>query len=218
MFELLENWVSHLHWRLKTLQLWKKNHPGVYVCLEIWDSALCRIPSISIIHINTVKWLSSPLEVSTLPHTVLTQGLKILSNELWIHCYTTVFPLFLDFPVFLISQDLSNALVSCFSLTELQQNQFLVSQTQPSSYSQCQGSIKVSLAKGFWWRVLAQIKAQISSPCFLRANSFQSRTNASFIFELQQPCDREEPVEQRPVLALVEIIQTAQLIMSLKIQ
>lgn len=99
---------------------------------------------------------------------------------------TTAFPLFLDFPMFLISQDLSNTLVSCFSLTELHQNQFLVSQTQPSSYSQCQGNIKVSLANTFWWRVLAQIKAQTICPCFLRANSFQSRTNASFFtFELQ---------------------------------
>lgn len=170
----------------------KKNHPWVYVCLEIWDSALCRIPSTSTIHINRVKQLTSPLEVSTLHHMVLTQCLKILSNELWIHCHTSAFPLFLDFPMFLVSQDLSNTLVSCFSLTELQQNKFLASQTQCSSYSQCQGNIKVSLAKGFWRRVLAQI----SRPCFLRATSFQSKTNASFIFELQQPCDREEPEEQ----------------------
>lgn len=192
MFELLENRAGHLHWGLKTLQLWKKNHPWVYVCLEIWDSASCRIPSISIIPINTVQWLSSLLEVSILNHMVLTQCLKILSNELWIHCYIPVVPLFLGFSMFLISQDLSNTLVSCFSLRELQQNQFLVSLTQRSSYSQCQGNIKVSLAKAFWRRVLAQI----SCPCFLRATSFQSRTNAPFIFELQQPCDTEGPVEQ----------------------
>lgn len=155
-------------------------------------SALCRIPSISIIPINTAQWLRSPLEVSTLHHMVLTQCLKILSNELWIRCYIPEFPLFLDFPVFLISQALSNTFVSCFSLTELQQNKFLVSQTQRSSHSQCQGNIKTPLAKAFWRRVLAQINCS----CFLRATSFQSRTNASFIFELQQPCDREEPVEQ----------------------
>lgn len=94
---------------------------------------------------------------------------------------TTAFPLFLDFPMFLISQDLSNTLVSCFSLTELQQNQFLVSQTQPSSYSQCQGNIKLS-GEGSW------LKSRLKpfALAFLRANSFQSRTNASFFtLELQ---------------------------------
>jgi len=35
-------------------------------------------------------------------------------------------------------------------------------------------------------------------------SQFYSRTNAFFIFELKQPYDREETVEQRPVLVLCE--------------